>query len=59
MVSKSSFDNFKAMFVGLTHVKVDYLIVTKIIVLTKTSNFMVVGFICAPKLKRGTPQIPS
>ena len=51
MVLKPSFDNFKAIFVGMTHVKVDCLKVTKIIFLTKTSNYRVVGIICDPKLK--------
>ena len=51
MDSKPSFDNFKAIFVGMTHVKVDCLKVTKLIFLAKTSNYRVVGFICDPKLK--------
>ena len=38
-------DDFKAIFVGMTHVKVDSLKVTKICFLAKTSNYGHVGFI--------------
>ena len=53
----SIIDDFKAIFVGMTHVKVDSPKVTKISFLTKTSNFGLVGFIRNSKSKDWSKRI--